>query len=153
MVEYDLFTYEGQPYCHWWDNAEGHMVNFLEKGEDLFWHSYPCVGKDKDNVMQGREHWVMLLAFHNLAWRYFGVGYDLVFKSERCNNPYVIDHHTFKTIFHKALSAHYGSIYVDHLGQFQNYEGVIHFDKVESRDKVVFWLDGFTAEVVKDMLS
>ena len=152
MVEYELFLYKGQPYCHWVDNGNEHKVNLLEGGRGFFWSSFPCAGKDR--VMYYREDWDILPLFHTLAWKNFGVGYYLTFTSEEYSNPDMIEPDMFKTIFYEKLSIDMGAVYIDHLGQFRNYGGVIHFDRVEfSCNDPVFWLDGFTAEVVKDMLS
>lgn len=153
MFNYELFLYKGQPYCHWLDNVGNHRVNLLEGGRGFFWSSFPCVGVDRYNVIHDRWRWHMLLP-HTLAWRNFGVGYSLAFTSESCSDTELIDPDMFKTIFYEELSADMGSIYIDHLGQFRNYGGVIHYEKVSSwEDDSVFWFDGFTAEVIKDMLS
>ena len=152
MVEYELFLYKGQPYCHWVDSRNRHGVNILEEGRGFFWSSLPCVGKDR--IMYDREHWDMLPLFYNLAWKNFGVGYCLAFTSEDCSDPYLIKPNRFKTIFHEKLGSDMGAVYIDHLGQFRNYGGVIHFDRVESlMNYPLVWLDGLTAEVVRDMLS
>ena len=96
----------------------------------------------------------MLPLFHTLAWRNFGVGYSLVVTYEDCDDPSLIEPSMFKTLFHEKLGDDMGGVYIEHLGQFRNYGGVVHFEKVESReDDVVFWLDALTAEVVRDMLS
>ena len=154
MFNYELFLYKGQPYCHWVSDVDGHGVNLLEGGRGFFWSSFPCVGMKMYNILCDREHWEMLPLFHTLAWRHFGVGYYLAFTSESCSDTELIAPDRFKTIFYKSLKFMGGSMYIDHLGQFRNYEGVIHFDKVEHyEDDPVFWLDGLTAEVVKDMLS
>ena len=154
MVEYELFLYKGQPYCHWVDKDNEHKVNLLEGGNGYFWSSFPCNGVDMSNVMNDRGHWNMLPLFHTLAWRNFGVGYGLVVKYEDCNDPSLIEPPMFKTLFHEKLGDDMGGVYIEHLGQLRNYGGVVHFEKVESReDDAVFWLDGLTAEVVRDMLS
>ena len=104
--------------------------------------------------MYDREHWYMLPLFHTLAWRNFGVGYSLVVTYEDCDDPSLIEPSMFKTLFHEKVGDDMGGVYIEHLGQFRNYGGVVHFEKVESReDDVVFWLDALTAEVVRDMLS
>lgn len=152
MFNYELFLYRGKPYCHWVDSRNRHGVNILEEGRGFFWSSFPCV--EKDRIMYNREHWYMLPLFHKLAWRHFGVGYGLVVKYEDCNDPSLIEPSVFKTLFHERLGDDMGGVYIEHLGQFRNYGGVVHFEKVESReDDAVFWLDGLTAEVVRDMLS
>lgn len=154
MVEYELFLYKGQPYCHWVGKDNEHKVNLLEGGNGYFWSSFPCNGVEMYNILCDREHWNMLPLFHNLAWNNFGVGYCLAFTSKDCSDPYLIKPNRFKTIFHEKLGSDMGAVYIDNLGQFRNYGGVVHFEKVESReDDVVFWLDGLTAEVVRDMLS
>lgn len=152
MFDYELFLYRGKPYCHWVDSRNRHEVNILEEGRGFFWSSFPCVGKDR--IMYNREHWYMLPKFHNLAWRNFGIGYYLAFTSESCNDTKLIEPDRFKILFHEKLNIDMGSIYIDHLGQFRNYGGVIHYEKVDyHEDDSVFWLDGLTAEVVRDMLS
>ena len=154
MFDYELFLYRGKPYCHWVDNGNEHKVNLLEGGNGYFWSSFPCVEVDMSNVMYDREHWDMLPLFHKLAWRHFGVGYGLVVKYEDCNDPSLIEPSMFKTLFHERLGDDMGGVYIEHLGQFRNYGGVVHFEKVEYYgDDAVFWLDGLTAEVVRDMLS
>ena len=154
MFDYELFLYRCKLYCHWVDSRNRHGVNILEEGRGFFWSSFPCVEVDMSNVMNDREHWYMLPLFHTLAWRNFGVGYGLVVKYEDYNDPSLIEPSMFKTLFHEKLANDMDGVYIEHLGQFRNYGGVVHFEKVESReDDVVFWLDGLTAEVVRDMLS
>ena len=154
MFKYELFRYRGKPYCHWVDSRNEHGVNLLEECNGFFWSSFPCVGGEMYNILCDREHWEMLPLFHTLAWRHFGVGYYLAFKSRGYSDPYLIEPNMFKILFHEKLGSDMGTVYIDHLGQFINYGGVIHYEKVEYYgDDSVFWLDGFTAEVVKDMLS